>query len=165
MHKKTSGTGVKLMALWITNTWHHRTVGPNKLSPGDHQTSDTRPETLYTKFEGTKTTMKMVDDDACNNASLKDLEDTLDDSSENENCSSSSCATGTTGIGLTAGIPEAILARAETLAVHYSRIMVAGVLLISLAVSMGVTFWLVSQSEQHDFQVQVSTFCFMCYIS
>jgi hypothetical protein len=91
-----------------------------------------------------------------------------DDSSKssfqtNSNGSTTTSGTGTTGPNTSAGIPEAILATKETRAVHYSRIMVLAVLVISAAVAGGLTFWLSSESEKDDFEVQVSTFYFMLH--
>ncbi len=80
----------------------------------------------------------------------------LKDDSSSAYGSSTTSHTGTTGT-TSAGIPEAILATKETRAVHYSRIIVLSVLVISATVTGGVTFWLFLESERDNFAVQVRT--------
>jgi hypothetical protein len=113
----------------------------------------------------------MVDDNASNSGSSNQSSKpgaSFDDSSQNSAQTNSNGSTTTTGTGTATGsagasIPEAILAKKETRAVHYSRIMVMSVLVISAAVAGGLTFWLSSESEKDDFEVQVSTFHFMLH--
>jgi hypothetical protein len=111
----------------------------------------------------------MVDDDASNSGGSDHSSKpgaSLDDSSKSSFQTNSNGSTTTTGTGSNptgASIPEAILATKETRAVHYSRIMVLAVLLISAAVAGSVTYWLFTESEKGDFKVQVSTFYFMLH--
>jgi hypothetical protein len=107
----------------------------------------------------------MVDNDASNSGSSDHSSKpgaSFDDSSKSS-AQTSTTGTGTTGPTTGAGIPEAILATKETRAVHYSRILVLAVLAISAAVAGGLTFWLSSESEKDDFEVQVSTFYSMLH--
>jgi hypothetical protein len=128
-------------------------------------------ETQNPKAEDPATTTKMVDDDVSNSGSSNHSSKpvaSFDDSSHNSaqtnsNGSTNSTGTGNTGPTAGAGIPEAILATKETRAVHYSRIMVLTVLVMSAAVAGSLTFWLFSESEKDDFKVQVSTFYFMLH--
>jgi hypothetical protein len=104
----------------------------------------------------------MADDDASNSGSSNHSSKPSFDDSSKSSFQTNTTATGTTG-PTGAGIPEAILATKETRAVHYSRILVLAVLAISAAVAGGLTFWLSSESEKDDFEVQVSTFYFMLH--
>jgi cobalamin biosynthesis Mg chelatase CobN len=137
-----------------------------------HKNFDTRPETQNTKAkEPATTTTKMVDDDSNSGSSnhSSKVGVSFDDSSQNSaqtnsNGSSTTNGTGTATSATAAGVPEAILATKETRAVHYSRMMVLIVLVISSAVAGGLSFWLFSESEKEDFKVQVSTFISCCVI-
>jgi hypothetical protein len=127
--------------------------------------TSTSIEPVFHEVKDTATTMNMADN-ASNSGSSSNHNCKLgasfnEDSSSAHLSSNASSTTNTSHTGTSrtkgTGIPEAILAWKETRAVHYSRIMVLSVLVISAAVVGGLTFWLSSESERDNFAVQVKT--------
>jgi hypothetical protein len=110
-----------------------------------------------------------------NSADVSRPDSIRDDSSTNtgggSQSMSSKSGSSTTGTSYTGGtgrstnaIPEAILATKENRAVRFWRIVVLAVIFISAIVAGALTYVLVKESEQQDFEIQVSFETVCCLV-